>query len=63
MNVIGITLIFFYETLLKNKGLVGNIVVAFNVALSFMYGGAIVGNLFKPIFYLDYFFLFSLEEK
>ena len=63
INLIGIALIFFYETSLKNKGLVGNIVVAFTVALSFIYGGAIVGDLFKPIFFaLITFFIFFGRE-
>jgi geranylgeranylglycerol-phosphate geranylgeranyltransferase len=63
INLIGIVLIFFYESSLKNKGLVGNIVVAFTVALSFIYGGAIVGELFKPTFFtLVTFFIFFGRE-
>jgi geranylgeranylglycerol-phosphate geranylgeranyltransferase len=63
INLIGITLIFFYEKSLKNKGLGGNIVVAFTVALSFMYGGAIVGDFFKPIFFtMITFFIFLGRE-
>ena len=63
INLIGIALIFFYEASLKNKGLGGNIVVAFTVALSFIYGGAIAGDFFKPIFFaLVTFFIFLGRE-
>ena len=63
INLIGIILIFFYETSLKNKGLGGNILVAFTVSLSFMYGGAIAGDFFKPIFFtLITFFIFFGRE-
>lgn len=63
INLIGIALIFFYESSLKNKGLGGNIVVAFTVSLSFIYGGTIVGDLFKPIFFsLITFFIFLGRE-
>lgn len=63
INLIGITLIFFYELSLKNKGLSGNMLVAFTVAISFNYGGAIVGNLFKPTFFtLITFFVFFGRE-
>ena len=63
INLIGILLIFFYESLLKNKGLGGNIVVAFTVALSFNYGGAIGGDIFKPMFFtLITFFIFFGRE-
>jgi geranylgeranylglycerol-phosphate geranylgeranyltransferase len=61
--VIGIFLIFSYELSLKNKVLIGNIVVAFTVALSFIYGGAIVNNPVKPIFFtLIAFFIFLGRE-
>jgi len=63
INLIGIALIFLYEISLKNKGLGGNIVVAFTVALSFIYGGAVVGDIFKPIFFaLITFFIFFGRE-
>jgi geranylgeranylglycerol-phosphate geranylgeranyltransferase len=63
INILGISLIFFYESSLKNRGLVGNIFVAFTVSLSFIYGGAIVGDLFKPIFFtLITFFIFFGRE-
>lgn len=63
INLIGIILIFLYETSLKNKGLIGNIIVAFGVSLSFIYGGAIVGDLFKPTFFsLITFFVFFGRE-
>jgi geranylgeranylglycerol-phosphate geranylgeranyltransferase len=63
INLIGIGLIFLYEISLKNKGLGGNIVVAFTVALSFIYGGAVVGDILKPIFFaLITFFIFFGRE-
>jgi len=63
INLIGIGLIILYESLLKNKGLGGNLVVAFTVALSFNYGGAIVGDLFRPMFFtLITFFIFFGRE-
>ena len=41
----------------------GNILVAFTVSLSFMYGGAIAGDFFKPIFFtLITFFIFFGRE-
>jgi geranylgeranylglycerol-phosphate geranylgeranyltransferase len=63
INLIGIVLIFFYELSLKNKGVSGNIIVAFTVALSFNYGGAVVGDFFKPTFFtLITFFVFFGRE-
>jgi len=49
--VVTIDLLILYETTLKNKILVGNIVVAFIIAISFSYGGASVG---KPEMSLDF---------
>jgi geranylgeranylglycerol-phosphate geranylgeranyltransferase len=63
LNLICVLLIFLYESLLKIKGLIGNIIVAFSVSLSFIYGGAIVGNIFKPTFFsLITFFIFLGRE-
>jgi len=63
INLLGIALIFFYELSLKNKGLGGNMLVAFTAAISFNYGGAIVGDVFKPIFFtLIAFFIFFGRE-
>lgn len=63
INLAGIILIFFYESSLKNKGLGGNILVAFTVALSFNYGGAIAGDVIKPTFFtLITFFIFFGRE-
>jgi len=63
INLAGIVLIFFYESSLKNKGLGGNMLVAFTVALSFNYGGAIAGDVFKPTFFtLITFFIFFGRE-
>ncbi len=63
INLIGIGLIILYDSFLKNKGFGGNLVVAFTVALSFNYGGAIVGDLFKPMFFtLVTFFIFFGRE-
>ncbi len=42
--VITIDLLILYETILKNQGIVGNMVVAFIIAISFIYGGASVGR-------------------
>jgi len=41
--VLTIVLLILYETILKNQGIVGNMIVAFIVAISFIYGGASVG--------------------
>jgi len=63
INIIGIVLILLYESSLKNKGLGGNLLVAFTVSLSFNYGGAIAGDVFKPIFFtLITFFIFFGRE-
>jgi geranylgeranylglycerol-phosphate geranylgeranyltransferase len=63
LNLIGIGLVFVYELSFKNKGLIGNMLVAFTAALSFNYGGAIVGDIFKPtIFTLMAFFIFFGRE-
>jgi geranylgeranylglycerol-phosphate geranylgeranyltransferase len=63
INLAGIVLIFFYESFLKNKGLGGNMLVAFTVALSFNYGGAIADDVFKPTFFtLITFFIFFGRE-
>jgi geranylgeranylglycerol-phosphate geranylgeranyltransferase len=63
INLIGIGLIILYESSLKNKGFGGNLVVAFTVALSFNYGGAIVGDFLKPMFFtLITFFIFFGRE-
>jgi len=42
--VITIDLLILYETILKNQVIVGNMVVAFIIAISFIYGGASVGR-------------------
>jgi len=42
--VVTIDLLILYETILKNQGIVGNMVVAFIIAISFIYGGASVGR-------------------
>jgi geranylgeranylglycerol-phosphate geranylgeranyltransferase len=63
ISLIGVILILFYELFSKNKGLLGNIVVAFTTSLSFVFGGAIVGNLIKPTFFtLICFFVFLGRE-
>jgi geranylgeranylglycerol-phosphate geranylgeranyltransferase len=63
INLIGIALIFSYELSLKNKGLSGNMLVAFTAALSFNYGGAMVGDLFRPTFFtvIAFFIFFGRE--
>ena len=63
INLIGIGLIFSYELSLKKKGLIGNILVAFAAALSFNYGGAVIGDVVKPTFLtLIAFFIFFGRE-
>jgi len=63
LNLIGIGLIFSYELALKNKGISGNILVAFTAALSFNYGGAVTGDLLRPTFLtLIAFFIFFGRE-
>jgi 4-hydroxybenzoate polyprenyltransferase len=63
INLIGIALVFLYELSLKNKGVSGNFLVAFTAALSFNYGGAIVGDLLRPSFFtLIAFFIFFGRE-
>jgi len=49
--VITIDLLILYETILKNQGIVGNMVVAFIIAISFIYGGASIG---RPEMSLDF---------
>jgi len=48
---IAIILIIIYEIEYKNKAFIGNIIVAFTTAISFTYGGAILGELIKPTFF------------
>jgi len=63
INCIGIVLILLYELYLKNKGIFGNILVAFSVSLTFLYGGAIVFNYLKPLFFsfVAFFIFFGRE--
>jgi geranylgeranylglycerol-phosphate geranylgeranyltransferase len=42
--IISIDLLVLYETVFKNQGIMGNMVVAFIVAISFTFGGAAVGR-------------------
>jgi geranylgeranylglycerol-phosphate geranylgeranyltransferase len=62
-SIFGVTLIVLYEIVTKKLGLLGNFVVAFTVSISFMYGGAAVGDLLKPAFYtiVSFFILFGRE--
>ena len=60
---IAIILIIIYEIAYKNKAFIGNIIVAFTTAISFTYGGAILGELIKPTFFtLISFFIFLARE-
>ncbi len=60
---VGIILIIIYEIAYKNKAFIGNIIVAFTTAISFTYGGAIIGELIKPTFFtLISFFIFLGRE-
>jgi geranylgeranylglycerol-phosphate geranylgeranyltransferase len=52
--IITIDLLLFYELIFKNHGIVGNLVVAFIVAISFTYGGAAIG---RPDISLDFTFI------
>jgi len=62
-SIIGITLIVLYELVSKKTGFLGNFVVAFTSSISFMYGGAAVGNLLTPAFYaVIAFFIFLGRE-
>ncbi|MEF8879971.1 MAG: geranylgeranylglycerol-phosphate geranylgeranyltransferase [Candidatus Thermoplasmatota archaeon] len=62
-SVIGITLICLYEIVSKSRGFLGNVVVSFTTALAFSYGGAVVGNLVKPLFFTSVaFFIFLSRE-
>ena len=51
ISLVTINLLILYETILKNKVLVGNMIVAFIVAISFIYGGASIG---RPEMSLDF---------
>jgi geranylgeranylglycerol-phosphate geranylgeranyltransferase len=63
LDIIGIGLVLSYELWLKNKGISGNILVAFTAAVSFNYGGAIAGDLLRPTFItLIAFFIFLGRE-
>ncbi len=58
-----IMLTFFYESYVKNKGVLGNFLVAFTVSLAFIYGGAIAIDFLKPLFFsLVTFFVFFGRE-
>jgi geranylgeranylglycerol-phosphate geranylgeranyltransferase len=58
-----IILTFFYESYVKDKGVLGNFLVAFTVSLAFIYGGAIAFDFLKPLFFsLVTFFVFFGRE-
>lgn len=62
-TVIGITLIVLYEIVSKRQGFIGNIFVSMTTSLAFVYGGAVVGNLLKPLFFtVVAFFVFLSRE-
>lgn len=58
-----IILTFIYESYIKNKGVFGNFLVAFTVSLAFIYGGAIVFDFLKPLFFtvVTFFVFFGRE--
>jgi geranylgeranylglycerol-phosphate geranylgeranyltransferase len=60
---IAIFLIIIYEIAYKNKTFIGNIIVAFTTAISFTYGGAIIGELIKPTFFTLISFLIFLARE
>lgn len=62
-TVIEITLVCLYEIVSKSRGFIGNIFVSLTTALVFTYGGAVVGNLTKPLFFtIVAFFIFLSRE-
>ena len=63
LNLLGIGLVFLYELSLKNKGVSGNMLVAFTAALSFNYGGAVAGDLLRPSFLTLIAFLIFLGRE
>ena len=54
ISIITIDLLLLYETIFKNHGIVGNLVVAFIVSISFTFGGAAIG---RPDISLDFTFI------
>ena len=58
-----IILIVIYEVAFKNKAFIGNVIVAFTTAISFTYGGAIIGDLIKPTFFTIISFLIFLGRE
>ena len=61
--VFAIILIIIYEVAYKNKAFIGNVIVAFTTAISFTYGGAIIGELIKPTFFTIISFLIFLGRE
>ncbi|MFO7677562.1 MAG: UbiA family prenyltransferase [Thermoplasmatota archaeon] len=63
LAIITIDLLVLYETIFKNQGLVGNLVVAFIVAISFTFGGASVGRSEMSIYFtlLAFFLILGRE--
>lgn len=63
IGLFAIILIIIYEISYKNKAFIGNIIVAFTTAMSFTYGGAIIGDLIKPSFFTLISFLIFLARE
>ena len=63
IGLFAIILIIIYEIAYKNKAFIGNIIVAFTTAMSFTYGGAIIGDLIKPTFFTLISFLIFLARE
>ena len=63
IGLFAIILIIIYEIEYKNKAFIGNIIVAFTTAMSFSYGGAIIGDLIKPLFFTLISFLIFLARE
>ncbi len=63
IGLFAIILIIIYEIAYKNKAFIGNIIVAFTTAISFTYGGAIIGDLIKPTFFTLISFLIFLARE
>jgi geranylgeranylglycerol-phosphate geranylgeranyltransferase len=63
IGLFAVLLIIIYEISFKNKAFIGNIIVALTTSISFIYGGAIIGNLIKPTFFTIISFLIFLARE
>jgi len=63
IGLFAVLLIIIYEISFKNKAFIGNIIVALTTSISFIYGGAIIGDLIKPTFFTIISFLIFLARE